>query len=103
MESDLEKDVSQYVELGKVMLLGDINSRTGTLADHIMQDDNTYTPTGDTYVSDTNIRARCSEDASTNEYGKKLLEVCKNARLRILNGRILGDLNGKMTCFPVEW
>ena len=99
--NDLEKDVSQYVELGKVMLLGDFNSRTGTLADHIMQDDNTYTPTGDTYVSDTNIRARCSEDASTNEYGKKLLEVCKNARLRILNGRILGDLNGKMTCF--QW
>ena len=36
----------------------------------------------------------CSMDACVNDYGKKLIEVCK-IELRIANGRVLGDLNGK--------
>ena len=40
-------------------------------------------------------------DTCVNDYGKRLIELCKNARLHILNGRVLGDLNGKLTCF--QW
>ena len=42
---------------------------------------------------------RENEDiCSINEYGKRLPELCIGIELRILNGRILGDLEGKLTC-----
>ena len=99
--NQLEKDICQYNDLGKIVLLGDYNSRVGTISDFIIQDDNKYTPNGDTYISDANVREKCSMDACVNDYGKKLIEICRNARLRIANGRVLGDLNGNLTCF--QW
>ena len=44
--------------MGKIVLLRDYNSRVGTISDFIVQDDNKYTPNGDTYVSDANVRER---------------------------------------------
>ena len=32
-------------------------------------------------------------------YGRNLLETCTALNLRIVNGRIVGDLEGKKTCF----
>ena len=34
----------------------------------------------------------------TNDSGKLLLNFCKETRIRILNGRTTGDLNGRPTC-----
>ena len=34
----------------------------------------------------------------TNNSGKLLLNFCKETRIRILNGRTTGDLNGQPTC-----
>ena len=36
-----------------------------------------------------------------NGYGKKLIEVCR-IELRIANGRVLGDLNGKFNLFSIN-
>jgi hypothetical protein len=33
-----------------------------------------------------------------NNRGKQLLEFCVTTKLRILNGRVIGDLFGKYTC-----
>ena len=38
-------------------------------------------------------------DTGTNSYGHKFLELCKDVPLRILNGRMFGDLFGHLTCF----
>ena len=38
-------------------------------------------------------------DKKSNSYGSKLIELCKTVPLKILNGRLLGDLLGNYTCF----
>ena len=43
---------------------------------------------------------RHSQDSVTvNSRGRNLLEICTALNLRIFNGRIVGDLEGKKTCF----
>ena len=43
---------------------------------------------------------RHSQDSGTvNSRGRNLLEICTALNLRIFNGRIVGDLEGKKTCF----
>lgn len=43
---------------------------------------------------------RQSQDPRTiNSRGRRLLETCTALNLRILNGMIVGDLDGKKTCF----
>ena len=92
--SQLEEDICQYSDFGKIVLFGDYSSCVGTISDFKVQDDNKYTSNSDTYVSNENMIESCSMDACVNDYGKKLIEVCKKG-LRIANGRVLGDLNGK--------
>ena len=38
-------------------------------------------------------------DPGSNSYGSKFLELCKNVPMRILNGRMFGDIFGKLTCY----
>ena len=81
--------------------MGDFNSRTSTSPDFNVTDDDKYTPVPEQYNSDEHesLYNRENEDVcSVNEYGKKLLELCIETELRILNGRMLGDLEGKLTC-----
>ena len=40
---------------------------------------------------------RNSFDNELNNHGKRLLEICRSADLRILNGRVNGDSLGKAT------
>ena len=42
---------------------------------------------------------RHNMDTSGNNYGEKLLDLCKGTGLRILNGRFLGDTLGHPTCY----
>ena len=97
----LEKDISKFSLKGDVMLLGDFNSRVAKMPDYIINDDDKHTPKPDTYVSDEceDLSVRRNEDVNMNEYGKYLLSLCLEHQLRIMNGRIWGDLNGKLTCF----
>ena len=83
------------------MLLGDFNSRVAKMSDYIINDGDKHTPIPDTYISDEceDLSVRRNEDVNMNEYGKYLLSLCQEHQLRIMNGRILGDLNGKLTCF----
>jgi hypothetical protein len=41
---------------------------------------------------------RKSQDQTVRDRGYDLIDLCIASRLRILNGRTLGDLNGKFTC-----
>ena len=50
------------------------------------------------YIIDANVTTRDSEDSQIDDRGTQLNEICIASRLRILNGRTLGDLFGKFTC-----
>ena len=42
---------------------------------------------------------RNNEDKTINQFGRKLLSLCKASGLRILNGRHAGDRNGNITFY----
>ena len=49
------------------------------------------------YELDTIRSIRNNQDTSVNEYGQQLLNLCIETKLRILNGRTRGDLQGHLT------
>ena len=98
---DLEQKIRLIDSNTDILLMGDLNARTGLGIDYIEQDydDNVPIPEG-IYESDspTNI-PRGNMDKGTNKYGQNLLELCKTVPLRICNGRKLGDILGSFTCY----
>ena len=79
-----------------IILIGDLNSRTGDLLDFLESDKN----------EDLNIQGRRiipikrrNYDQQTNKMGKKLVELCKDHDLQILNGRAVGDPLGTFTFY----
>ena len=95
----LEADISKYRSMGSVLILGDFNARTASEYDFILNDDDKYLPLNEDYTIDTNLIHRNSQDTKICTRGKELLEICVSSRLRILNGRTFGDLNGKFTSY----
>ena len=47
----------------------------------------------------TSIQKRGNQDKKTNNFGVKLLNLCKQSQLLIVNGRTIGDFEGKYTSF----
>ncbi|MES9883266.1 MAG: reverse transcriptase family protein [Sedimenticola sp.] len=89
----LEGGVRKYSEVGKIVIAGDLNARTGD------RDDGTtpvsaftkyiHTIDGVEDVNiDYNFSQRSSMDMHVNSSGNKLLDLCKGANLRIVNGRL---------------
>jgi hypothetical protein len=88
--SDFEYQIAKYMLLGNVFVLGDINARTKTKDDFIANDLLHNSVINDsilTYEQDCNLITRTNPDNGSNEYGMKLLNMCKSTGLRILNGR----------------
>lgn len=95
----IEKDLIQYSSKGNIMLLGDINARTGSKLDFIENDEDECNHVNPTlYESDSNIGKRNSQDSKCCSRGNKLLDICIGSKLRILNGRSFGDSLGYFTC-----
>ena len=51
------------------------------------------------YEPDEQCKRQSQDSGTVNFRGRSLLETCTALNLRILNGRIVGDLDGKKTCF----
>ena len=91
-----------------ILLVGDFNSRTGSLNDIMMletQDDildaTTFKhPDVIKTLSSLNMPAkRTNKDTKINNNGRKLIEMCKCLELCVLNGRSGSDINiGNVTC-----
>lgn len=80
------------------MICGDMNARTKTLPDMVVDDNILHLPLPDDYMIDEYM-PRCSQDKSTNSNGTQLLDFCKQTNLRIVNGRFGSDKDiGKFTC-----
>lgn len=90
--NELESQITTYLAKGKVMLLGDINARTSNRDDLIFNDFINCDILSEvfellTYEIDKPLPVRINPDKVVNEYGSKLLSLCKSSGLRILNGR----------------
>lgn len=96
---ELENEIINYTVQGDIMLVGDFNARTGTELDFITNDSATHIPIHYNYKEDSDIGSRNNMDSKVCEAGNKLLSICRASGLRILNGRMLGDLQGNFTCF----
>ncbi|CAG2216902.1 unnamed protein product [Mytilus edulis] len=97
----IEKDIiNYYAERGHKVLCGDFNVMTGSKLDFIEND--TYDPfvmDDEEYEYDIGLQKRKSCDNKVDARVKQLLLLCITLKLRILNGRMLGDSNGNFTCF----
>ena len=91
-----------------VILNGDFNSRTGLLSDVIVGDEATGSESevlGNVFDSLDQLDSlgidmtRYSEDVMCNKNGYQLIECCKTADLKIVNGRFGSDAHrGSFTC-----
>ena len=95
----LDNDIASYRNKGSVLILGDFNARTGSEPDFVVNDDDSYLPLNDDYIIDNVLLRRNSQDIKICSRGRDLLDVCISSRLRILNGRTLGDSKGKFTSY----
>lgn len=101
----LNSDIEEFSALGKIIICGDMNSRTGSSEDRPSINVESLRHVG--LIEDTNskIAPRLSCDTKTNSMGKLLLNVCKDNNIVILNGRLKGDchpINGGNTTFAAR-
>ena len=85
----IESDIEKYKVLGKIILTGDLNSRTSNERDYIIHDqylDSIVDP--ENVVYDT---ARVNSDHVIDARGQRLLNFCKSTNLLICNGRLYDD------------
>ncbi len=94
---DLEKDIGDLSETGSTILMGDYNARTGNLADYLLDYSGDKKIDVDFVVNSYEPKNRINSDFCTNSYGRKLIDVCKNTNISMLNGRMNGDVPGKFT------
>ena len=71
------------------LVCGDFNARCATIPDYVEFDNyngiEDVLPEG--YIADDNLPSRVSEDPVVNQYGRLLIDLCRQSGLRIMNGR----------------
>ena len=96
MFEDLENNIETFYSEESIPLMSDFNSRTGKYSDCVSQEGNTMITNDQSHLSSGSTH-RNSFDNNINNHGKRLLEICRSADLRILNGRVSGDSLGRAT------
>ena len=93
----MEEQLAKFSEADQIIIGGDFHSRIGTKADFIVEHrkDLDFLPEG--YELDTFTTHKNNEDVSLNSYGEQLIQLCIASKLRVLNGRTRGDLQGHFT------
>lgn len=96
----IERDITnKYKKMGDIILCGDLNARSGAEPDFTENDYyDCHVPIFDYYEYDDIQESRNSYDKKVDSRGKQLLEFCISTNMRIVNGRVFGDLYGKFTC-----
>ncbi|CAG2192026.1 unnamed protein product [Mytilus edulis] len=102
----MEDNIISYSSKGKICLVGDLNCRTSNASDFIEDDSVHITlqnqlPNLFNYSNDHSLSTRINPDTISNDYGSKLIKLCKSTGLRILNGRHKDGLSNDYTyCGP---
>ena len=76
--------------------MGDFNARKGKYSDSVCHEGNNIIVNDQSEYSYCPIR-RNSYDNELNSHGKRLLDTCRSADLKIINGRVSGDTLGRAT------
>ena len=95
----MEKDFSDFLIDGYILVVGDLNSRSGNLNDFLVRykgDDMVNLDLSQKYEDEPN--PRFNTDSEVNQYGRKMVQMCINSNLLIMNGRVEGDIPGRYTC-----
>lgn len=100
----LEDNISKFRNLGNILAMGDFNSRTGLNHDFIKNDelsDNCTRILSNVinYPSGQILEERRSMDTYLNQFGRRLLDLCKTEGLMIVNGRHKNDPHGSFTFY----
>ena len=96
---DLEQKIANLGPGSNLICFVDYNARTDQKPDYIENEDNCDPTLPPDYQADTVATyPRGNLDNVINKYREALLSLCKNAALRICNGRKLGDIQGSFTC-----
>ena len=111
MFDNLESDILELSQSKntQICLLGDINAQTGNQSDLVTYDENIeqflHSDDPNDELAKISIgdlgfpTKRHNSDTQSNNYGKRLLEVCKSFNLCIANGRLGSDkFLGNKTC-----
>jgi exonuclease III len=100
--SILSDEIGMYSTKGQVLIMGDLNARTGenqeTLHTELLDTCNSGNQEmGDDHGETLHIYQRHNRDKITNPSGRALIQILNELHLIVLNGRIPGDLNGEFT------
>ena len=103
---DFKSEITNMCNQHKyVMLAGDTNARTGNLKDFVdpdtfFQDYFDFSDVSDEFFNKhielENLSIpldRCNSDYKTNTHGFRLIDICRNNNIFILNGRLFKDKN----------
>ena len=94
--NQIEELVNNLKEIGEVILCGDFNSRIGQQPGMLKNDSHKFLPLPDDHETDE-FKPRNSQDSKTNSHGTQFLKLITHNQLTVLNGRTLGDFEGKYT------
>ena len=84
----------------QIILIGDFNARTNNYEDRIPNNDKDFLEVEAPGIKTSRtVPKRNNQDQKANKYGKKLVDLCIATDSYILNGRTLGDVQGKFTCY----
>ena len=99
----LELEISTHSNLGNIILAGDFNAKTGSDCDYVSDINDQHSPFNynTTYPFDKPIARNNNDKHGVDAQGHRLLNLCKNNQIRLLNGRTKGDRMGNFTRFPL--
>lgn len=100
--SNVDSDISEFSQLGDILLCGYFNARTGGVYDFIPQDSVRYSFVDCSVLagySPDEALPRQSLDSKSNLHGALLTDICKSCHVRIFNGRFLGVSLGYFSFF----
>ena len=107
----LYNKITELRNNNEIIVIGDLNSRCSTLSDLITSESCSNFDPVDDLVSNVNCInekdllensitvSRKNEDTKVNDFGHKLVNLCKVSGLLICNGRLPGDEIGNFTYF----
>ncbi|ESO99838.1 hypothetical protein LOTGIDRAFT_173496 [Lottia gigantea] len=91
---------SKYCNID-ILIMGDMNGRTGTIPDVIQENDATHIPSLDAcyteHYQQVDVGQRNNKDTVINQFGKYIIDLCCDNELVILNGRKTSDMKGEFT------
>ena len=95
----IQSKILTFSQNDYIVLGGDFNARVGNMHDFIEESDNEHAILNlpPNYQIDKYKKPRSNQDQHINTYGEKLIELAISSKMKILNGRTIGDLMGKYT------